>query len=374
MKKILIVAPDCPYPPNHGGRKDVFTRIELYHRLGYHVDLAFTSYEEPDADARQVLESLCGRVIWVPRTKLPVFLPFLQSFQVRSRSKLAKVAFDGEYDLALLESEYVFVVLGNPRLKARRIDLRVHNNESAYYRALAEAAGNPVKKLYFLSEAVYFRITRSAMFGKVDRLNFISFDEYASVADAKKRFVPTYVDPARFKEQQDGGAVLFVGNLFAQNNLAGLRWYLEQVHPKMAGNPAYRLVIAGNTRGSVPGFLQGIADRDPKVTFIDSPTDLSPVYQSGSVFINPMLTGAGVKIKTVDAVANGLPVVSTSVGAEGIGLRDGGSVVIANDPQSFASGIERLLHDKQEAARIFGNARAFLLENYASAEHLTEGV
>ena len=68
--KILVVAPDCPYPPNHGGRKDVFTRVELFHRLGHQVDLVFTSYVQPDAAAMEVLRRLCRNVIWVPRVKL----------------------------------------------------------------------------------------------------------------------------------------------------------------------------------------------------------------------------------------------------------------------------------------------------------------
>jgi glycosyltransferase involved in cell wall biosynthesis len=210
------------------------------------------------------------------------------------------------------------------------------------------------------------------MFAKVDALYFISYDEYKSVQDSKARFLPTYVDAARFRAQQTGGGVLFVGNLFAQNNLTGLRWYLEQVHPKLTPHPAYRLVIAGNTRGSVPSFLQGIAERDAKVTFIDSPSDLDPVYQAGSVFINPMLTGAGVKIKTVDAVANGLPVVSTAVGAEGIGLGAGESVLIADDADSFARGIASLLDDKREASRIFENARNFLVANYSRTEQFDD--
>lgn len=368
--KILVVAPDCPYPPNHGGRKDVFTRLELLHRLGHQVDLVFTTYVQPDTAAMEVLRRLCRDVTWVPRVKLPLFVPLLQSFQVRSRARLAKVRLSGQYDAVLLESEYVSAVLRNRNLHANKVGLRVHNNEASYYLALATAASNVAKKLYFWSEAFYFSWARQGIFAKCDALYFISHDEYEAASSAKKHFLPTYVEPTRFCVQQSGDSVLFVGNLFAQNNLSGLKWYLDEVHPLLSTHPGYRLIIAGNTKGTVPAFLSNIETRDSRITFYDSPEDLGPVYEQGAVFINPMLTGAGVKIKTVDAVVNGLPVVSTSVGAEGIGLRDGDSVIIADDAVGFARGVERLLVDKAEAARIFDNARQFLVDNYACADRL----
>ncbi|MGX4640649.1 glycosyltransferase family 4 protein [Massilia sp. SYSU DXS3249] len=366
--KILVVAPDCPYPPNHGGRKDVYTRLELLHGLGHQVELVFTTYAAPDAAAMAHLETLCSKVVWVKRSKLPWLVPLLQSFQLRSRRALASVALAGDYDSLLLESEYVASILDNRTLRARRIGLRVHNNEADYYRALAESATNPLKRAYFLSEAAFFARMRERLFRRVDALLFISHDEFASVDSPNKHFLPTYVAPQRFVDMQAGASVVFVGNLFAQNNLAGLKWYLDEVHPRLLANPAYHFVVAGNTRGVVPDFLRDAGMQ--RMRFIDSPEDLADVYRQGAVFVNPMLSGAGVKIKTVDAVVNGLPVVSTSVGAEGIGLRHGETVLIADDAAGFGEAVDLLLRDRDQARRMFGQARDFLARNYASAERV----
>lgn len=366
--RILVVAPDCPYPPNHGGRKDVYTRLELFHSLGYDVQLVFTAYEQPDRAAVNHLQTLCSKVIWVKRTKLTAFLPFFQSFQVRSRSQLSKVSFDVEFDSVILESEYVGAMLDNRRLVARRVGLRIHNNEEIYYRALANSATNLLKKAYFLAEAVYFGRTRDRVFRKVDALYFISHDEFNSSHSENKHFLPTYLAADRFKEFQVGTSVIFVGNLFTHNNLAALKWYLQEVHPLLLPISEYKLIVAGNTRGSIPDFLQG--DDIPKLSFIDSPVDLAEVYKNGAVFINPMLSGAGVKIKTVDAIVQGLPVVSTTVGAEGIGLRDKETVLIADDSEHFRDAVALLLIDRAYARKIFDNAHAFLISNYGSAERI----
>nr|WP_240354360.1 glycosyltransferase [Pectobacterium brasiliense] len=161
--------------------------------------------------------------------------------------------------------------------------------------------------------------------------------------------------------KRNGANVLFIGNLFTANNLCGLRWYIEEVHPLLVRNiSGYKLIVAGNTRGlELPDFLK---KHDESIILYESPKDLSDIYAQGTVFINPMLSGAGVKLKTIDAIAAGLPVVSTAVGAEGLGLIDEKHYFMANDSNFFYTAIKSVVNNPEHAFDVAISARSYLVD------------
>lgn len=135
--------------------------------------------------------------------------------------------------------------------------------------------------------------------------------------------------------------VLFSGAMFRPENSEAARWLLDEVWPHVRSQmSAARLRVAG---ARPPAWLRAYASGDIEVTGYLS--DLSVAYEGVSCVAVPLRRGAGVKFKTVEAISAGYPVVSTSVGAEGVLDAAGANpMVITDDPVAFARALVEILH------------------------------
>src|SRR5690606_33772091 len=103
--------------------------------------------------------------------------------------------------------------------------------------------------------------------------------------------------------------VVFMGSLFMQNNIYGLDWYLKNVHPLLVSQlPDYHLYIVGSLKEENVN-IQNKYTNLQNVSIIINAECLSEYYQKAQVFINPMFHGSGVKVKSVNALVNGVPLV-----------------------------------------------------------------
>ncbi|QRF89065.1 hypothetical protein CLH39_01925 [Alcaligenes faecalis] len=366
--KILVVAPDFPYPPNHGGRVDIWERIKKLHAFGAQVDLVYTSYEDERAEHLAEVLRFVGQIIPVKRLKDVFYLFGLRPYQVASRKNLMEVQLQQQYDYIILESEYVIDFALNDTGSAK-LALRVHNDEVSYYQALCNSSKSITKKMYYYLEAQLFKRNKKEYFKRVDFALYISPEEMEK--NAARNYGQAYYYPpdlsfTNFKTTRpENQRVLFVGNLFTANNIDGLLWYIEHVHDKVAAQfPEYELVVAGNTKGK---NIQHVLNK-ARIIFYDSPANLDEIYAQAAVFINPMLSGAGVKLKTLNAVAEGLPVVSTTVGTEGTGLNHEQHCLIANTAESFAHHVGALLENPQLGSHLTAQAQDFLRQNFDNAK------
>jgi polysaccharide biosynthesis protein PslH len=92
--------------------------------------------------------------------------------------------------------------------------------------------------------------------------------------------------------------------------------------------------------------------------------DLDPILRESAVLVVPVHSGSGLRVKILEAFARGIPVVSTTVGAEGIDARPGEHLLVADESHDFASAVVRLLQDRAEAARLAWEARALVERQY----------
>jgi glycosyltransferase involved in cell wall biosynthesis len=137
--------------------------------------------------------------------------------------------------------------------------------------------------------------------------------------------------------------ILFVGTMTWEANRHGIQWFVKYVYPKIKVNiPSVSLTIAG--KYDKP-FLSG--NIDTSIHIIGFASDLSAVYDSAQIFICPLWFGSGTKLKVLDAMYKGLPVVTTSIGVENIDLIDGEHCYIADDPDEFAGKTTALLDDSE---------------------------
>ncbi|MCL4538604.1 MAG: glycoside hydrolase family 99-like domain-containing protein [Bacteroidetes bacterium] len=148
--------------------------------------------------------------------------------------------------------------------------------------------------------------------------------------------------------------LLFVGNFNHTPNLDAVTFFVEQVFPRVKKSiPGVRLYIVGNDPGNQ---VAALASSD--VVVMGYVPDLSVNYGKCKVTVAPLRYGAGLKGKVVESLSYGVPVVTTSIGAEGTGLRDGSEILVADDPQLMATRIEEAYKSKELWERLSVNGRS----------------
>ncbi|MCP4656193.1 MAG: glycosyltransferase [bacterium] len=171
----------------------------------------------------------------------------------------------------------------------------------------------------------------------------------------------TFTAPARAPEEP---VVLFVGNYGHRPNLHALGWFVERVWPGVAPQvPGVRLEVVG------PGLdaenrrrLEG-----PGIRLLGRVDDLVGRYRSATVFINPILSGGGMRGKVLEAFACARPVVSTRLGMEGIAARPETHYLAADDPASFSHAVVRYLREPSLCRDHGWAARTLTAQRYDTA-------
>ena len=366
--KIVVVASFFPYPAYFGGAYDVLERIKGLKYLGHDVDLICTCKEKPDDKNVLFMKQFINELIIVPRKNKLGYIFYSEPLQAVSRKLLKKITLQREYDYAILESESVGKILENNSLKAKNIIIRVHNNEANYFNELSKSTKNFKNKIYYYLESLKFKSYSRNIFKQSDRLWFISNKEINNIKDLdlsnKSIHLPASVNSKFVKQELSTKNVLYVGALFVPNNMEAIIWYLKNVHSLLVDEHNYKLTIVGSTGEFESETYQKILAGYSNVEIYLNQKDLSNHYSNATVFINPMLHGAGVKLKSINAIQNGLVLVSSKTGAEGIGLIKNEMYLEAMSPNDFVKTILKVfkmkIEDRQE---MVGNAQQFLNQN-----------
>ena len=179
--------------------------------------------------------------------------------------------------------------------------------------------------------------------------------------DARIEVVPT-IHPLRprgkaFDERKD---LLFIGNLQHRPNEDGLHYLMREIYPLVRqAIPEVRFNIVG---GSPSAEIAAYHSEDVRV--LGYVPDTTPLLESSRVFVAPLRFGAGIKGKIAEAMSYGLPVVTTSIGAEGMGIRHSTEALIADDPQAFADSVVQLYRQRDLWQRIADHAYTHIEKNF----------
>jgi len=171
--------------------------------------------------------------------------------------------------------------------------------------------------------------------------------------------------PAQGARTDDASADPFVliGNLSYLPNVAGARFFCAEVLPRLRAQAPdlARVTIAGSSPAPSVIAMGG----DAGVTVLANPANVGPLYAQARVAVVPLRAGGGTRIKILEAFAAGVPVVSTSLGAEGLDVRHGQHLLIADTPDDFAAACIRLVRDDALREKIIAAARNLQAERYA---------
>lgn len=174
------------------------------------------------------------------------------------------------------------------------------------------------------------------------------------VSNTRIEVVPTIHElRQRGKPFDDREGLLFIGNLAHRPNDDAVLFFMREVYPRLRQKLAsVRLDIIGDQPSAAIA-----AYNSEDVQIRGYVPDVEPYLNERRVFIAPLRFGAGIKGKVGEAMAHGIPVVTTSIGAEGFGLTNEFDVMIADDPESFATAVQQLYSQKELWQRVVDNSR-----------------
>ena len=193
---------------------------------------------------------------------------------------------------------------------------------------------------------------------------------YSGVTFRALRY-PGGIDFAGLPRRVVPGRILFLGAMHRPQNVESVRYFWETIWPSVQQEvPEAEFWVAG---GGIPKAMERELSRDDRVTMTGFVEQVEEMYKSASVFVAPILAGGGVIVKILDAMAAGVPVVTTTFGNEGIRAEPGKQVFVADTPGDFASFVVHLLRD-EELRNSVGSAGKRYVENSFSGDLLTATV
>jgi glycosyltransferase involved in cell wall biosynthesis len=177
--------------------------------------------------------------------------------------------------------------------------------------------------------------------------------------------LPCGLDLTRAQDVRRAPAeLLFVGAMHRDANVDAVRWFHDEILPRVKMEIGeVRFTIAG---ASPPAEIQRLA-ASPAVEVTGFVESLEPFYARATVFVAPLRIAGGIAGKTLDALAAGCPVVTTTIGNDGVGATPGQHLLVADAPGDFVAAVTRLLRDPAQREQLGARARRFAVEHYAPA-------
>jgi len=417
--KLLWVKSGPLYPLNTGGRKRTHAMLEQLahqHHVTYLANLAEGQILHPaEAGAPYAREKRWipsrepreGSVAWILallRNVLFSPLPFvLDRYRNEELARtLRELDATGDFDLIICDFLTPAVNFDFDGLRTPVI-LFQHNVEARIWERLAAEKSNPLVRLLFRNQACRMRRAEKSLSEKCSGVIAVSPEDAASFREEYRLdnvlgHVPTGVDtdyfappsppaspssplasppsplasppsplasPPPSTRHPEPGLIGFLGSMDWMPNIECVHHFVSDIFPDVLKcHPDARLLVIG--RDPAPS-LQRLAAENDRITLTGTVDDVRPHLDRCEVLVVPLRSGGGTRIKIFEAMAQGVPVVSTTIGAEGLPVRDGETILIADGPASFASAVVALLESRELQARISHQARDLLVQEYSWA-------
>ncbi len=248
-----------------------------------------------------------------------------------------------------------------------------HNVESVIFRRHAETASNPLKRALYRRQWKMLRRYEQQSAEFVDAQVAVSDSDAACFRDEFKMpnvlgAVPTGVDCEFFQPPPRPPAkpvLAFLGSMDWDANQDAVNWFAGEILPRIRVKipDAEFLVIGRNP----PASLRALAEKDKGIRITGTVPDVRPLMAEASAMVLPLRIGGGTRIKIYEAMAMGAPVISTTIGAEGLDIAHGKNILLADTAEAFAEQTIALLSEPVRAAAIATEARRHVAEKYSWA-------
>jgi sugar transferase (PEP-CTERM/EpsH1 system associated) len=376
--RVLFLSGWYPYPPDNGSRIRIFNLIKQLSKEHDITLLSFSRDGEVTEDRLQAMQHYCSTVQAVPLAPFrpSSFRSILGLFSSRPRSfvdtysrrmqRLVEEAGKGQDFSVAIASQIVTAPYAAALGSVPRI--------------FEEVELTTLWEKYVRQDRVSRRLRYGLMWWKTRRFTahllrqfdgctVVSQQERANVLsiapDCRRvMVVPNGVDLDRYKGHlgaPEPGTLVFPGALTYDANFDAMKFFLEQVFPQVRSKrPEAILRITGRIDDVTVDRLP-LGEGAILTGYMD---DIRPTVARSWACVVPLRIGGGTRLKVLEAMALGTPVVSTSKGAEGLEVTRGEDILIADTPEEFADAVLRLLDDRALRARLATNGRRLVESRY----------
>ncbi len=371
--KVLVLTGALPYPLITGAKIRTFNLLK---KLAGEFDIDLLTIITDESERRHIAEiekhgvgchylimpGLAGRCKKAIDAVMSYVWPdpyLTRHYHIRAyREKLDELLAAKTYDVIHCDS--ISMTLNLRGLDKSRLILTQHNIEQVIWAGYVKRAGNPVAHIYYQNQH-----------RKVQRLENSLNDTYGHVVTVSandKQILSQFYPDDRIVVVENGvdpviyggdtplvkrSGIVFTGSLDWIPNIDGLTWFACDVYPFLRATvPGLQVKIVG--RRPSPRLLDVLSTRTAVTVHADVP-EIQPYLHGARVMIVPLHIGGGSRLKILEAMASGLPVVSTSKGAEGLDVAPDKNILIADEPEKFAKALldvmnDDSLHDRLAAA------------------------
>jgi sugar transferase (PEP-CTERM/EpsH1 system associated) len=373
--RILLVTSNLPYPPSTGGKIRVWHLLQQIAR--YH-DITLLSLLDAASEMQFLpyLQQYCTRVETVVkrrrRSRGELLLRLLRTmlkghpprnsiaYYEEMKRKVQEVSNTQSFDIIQIEQSHMapyveFIANGAARL------ITLYDVGATQYERILEVQSNLLSHLWIRLDWFFLRRWEPTyMACHFDKCIVVSPMDEILLRQANPALdlvvVPNGVDMARYEllpEVPASRDILFVGKMSYVPNADGATFLCQEIFPLIKQQmPDAKLLIVGQ---SPTETVRTLASDDVIVTgYVES---VIPYYQQALVSVVPLRAGGGTRLKILESMAFGRPVVSTTLGCEGLAITPEENILIADTPADFAAQTIRLLNDAELRRRLITNGR-----------------
>lgn len=384
--KILVVSNKIPYPITDGASLCIYN---IFKRLSNNHDIYLITFSKKNKDGENLIhiKDIFKDIYLVEQQKSErIMLRYLinlaswrSGFLMKAQHKESYNRFREKIDeivsfhdieivhcVTLFAAEYVYGLMGclkvlhlidSSTLEMRR---RLSNHDkSGFFKKL--------HNLYWYYRIMNYERLMTQEFDASITVGKKDYDVLKSLSsDANIVLIPNGVDteyfhPKQKKEHTNHHILIFSGNMSFPPNIDAVMYFYHDIFPLIRAKiPSVRFFIVGTS----PGEKIRTLSRDVNVLVTGYVDDIRPYIWKADVVVCPMRTGGGIKNKILESMSSGRPVVTTSIGAEGIDVRHNENIKIADTPEEFSNCVLDLLSEQSLADKIAQNAHELIDRSY----------
>lgn len=378
--RILQIAPQFPYPLDSGGKNGIYNITKQLSNFG--AEVFFVAYSRNPVPSEYInhFKEFCDPFVLYENTAndLPKILKYFftnkpifteKYFTKKSIAFFEQLLRKIDFDIIHLDHTAMYSIGKWVSEKSKKhVGLRLHNIEWLIWKRFLDVQPKLSPARIFLKQQINLLREKERQAIRFASVSFTCTENDRQralelVPDANVLVASPGVDLNLWKideqTERNPREIVFATTYQWRHNVDGLLWYLENVHPIVVKEePKMILTILGK---DPPNFL----GRYPNVNIVGYVDKVQPYYNRASIFVVPLFVGSGVRMRILEAMAMGLPIVSTSIGAEGIEASTEQGLFIANTAEDFARKILMLVRDPQISRKYGKNARNFIEQNYS---------
>ncbi len=295
----------------------------------------------------------------------PYTINWLRSkeMELTIRKKLEKNRYD------LIHFDTISLDVYRPLFGSTPLVMDHHNIESHMMIRRSKKEKNWLKKLYYLQEGVRLKAYEKKVCSKysghitcstIDTERLRAVVNQSEVTDIPNGVDTRYFKPTGIKENPH--TIIFAGRMNWYPNIEAADYLVDEIFPLLKRRyPTARLVIAG---ANPPQHLIARSKENSDIEVTGFVEDIRPYIEQASVYVCPITDGGGTKLKILDALAMGKPIVASQIAAEGIDVENGINIILADSPDEYVAAIGSLFESDQRRIEIGKEARKLAEEKY----------